>query len=57
MTTAMKAFEAQRNDTGNQLDAKFAGLQELLEKVEAQTSLSEAHIDDQLGNGEKRISC
>ena len=49
MTTAMKAFEAQRNDTGNQLDAKFAGLQELLEKVEAQTSLSEAHIADQLG--------
>ena len=26
MSEAMKAFEAQRNDTGNQLDAKFADL-------------------------------
>ena len=49
MTAAMKAFEAQRNDTGNQLDAKFAALQTLPEKVEAQTALSEAHFEDQLG--------
>ena len=50
MTTAMKAFEAQRHDTGNQLDVKFAELQKLLEKVEAQTSLSEDHVADQLGS-------
>ena len=40
MTAAMKAFEAQRNDTGNHLDAKFAALQTLLERVGAQTALS-----------------
>ena len=49
MSAAMRAFEAQRHDTGNQLDVKFANLQELLDKVEAQTSVSEAHIEDQLG--------
>ena len=54
MTAAMKAFEAQRNDTGNQLYATFAALQTLFEKVEKQTGVSETHIADQLGVVEGR---